>query len=117
MVLIIIVNNGVKAFNMPVKLLLICVSAFVNKKAGIKLPKTPINTKPGKYFLNSILECFRSKGDKNKKAIEMRMAATSSLGKQTKPLFIKIKELPQVSDSAIKIIQLNVLFCFKARQK
>ena len=53
------VNNGVSAFSIPVRLLLICVSARVNKKAGIKFPKTPITRTPKKYFLKSIFVYFK----------------------------------------------------------
>ena len=44
-------------------------------------------------------------GYRNRAAIPMRNAATSSLPNASKPRFIKIKELPQVNERAIKIIQ------------
>ena len=44
-------------------------------------------------------------GDKTKKAMAMRKAATSSLLKASIPRFIKIKELPQTMDRKIKMSQ------------
>jgi hypothetical protein len=73
------VNKGVSAFSIPVKLLLICVSAAVNKKAGKKFPKKPIMSSPGKCLRTSIFLYLYSNGERKTKAMLMRMAATSSL--------------------------------------
>lgn len=98
------VNKGVSEFNIPAKELLIPVSAFVNKKAGMKFPSTPIPTNPFQCFNIGILTCRNTKGDKNKKAIRIRSAATSSLENTSIPRFIKIKELPQIRARMIRMI-------------
>ena len=106
------VKSGVNEFSIPVKELLIPVSALVNKKAGIKFPNKPIPKNPFQCLIKSFLKCLINKGDKNKKAMNILNAATSSLEKTSSPRFININELPQVKASAMSIIQLRA-FVFK----
>jgi hypothetical protein len=112
------VKRGVREFNMPVRLLLIWVSAFVNKKAGNKFPNTPIRINPFQLLLKFSLEyCFTRKGHNTIKAMPIRKAATSSLSNALRPSFIKTKELPHTSDKAIKISHESVVgFIMQSKQ-
>ena len=72
------VKKGVSEFNIPAKELVICVSANVNKKAGIPLPNTPTTVKYFHLSAATFLMCLNKKGSKNKNEIAILSAATSS---------------------------------------
>jgi hypothetical protein len=54
---------------------------------------------------------MKIRGDKNKNAMKIRSAATSSLEYTSIPLFMSMNELPQVNASATSMIQL-IAFVF-----
>ena len=72
---IISVKRGTKAFKIPAKELSICVCAFVNKKAGMPLPK--FLQWPGYPILFASLPIlFQTKGTNDSQAKHMRKSAT-----------------------------------------
>ncbi len=99
-------NSGVSELRIPANELLMPVSALVNRNAGIKLPNKPIPKNPFQCGQSSFLRCLKMSGERNKKAISIRMAATSSLVYTSNPRFININELPQMRASAMKMDQL-----------
>ena len=56
-----------------------------------------------------LFTCLNINGDKNKKEMKIRSAATSSLEYTSKPRFINMKELPHINASVIRMIQLKAL--------
>jgi hypothetical protein len=90
------VNTGVREFSIPAMALSILVSAFMNKKAGIKLPKNPATSR---YFISLRLSLFRlliEYGSKASDARDIRMQAACVLVKLRSPIFISMNELPQI---------------------
>ena len=60
--------------------------------------------------------CRNAKGSRNKKAMKIRIAATSLLVNTSIPRFIKIKELPHTNDSDRRSVQFQY-FCAIVRCK
>jgi hypothetical protein len=83
----------------------------VNKKAGIKFPNTPIIISPFQYFFRSIFLNLKSSGLKQIKAMLILIAPTSLLLYASNPRFIRIKELPQISERRMSKNQALLLFC------
>ena len=73
---IISVKRGTKAFKIPAKELSICVCAFVNKKAGMPLPKIPTMARGIQCFFASLPILFQTKGTNDSQAKHMRKSAT-----------------------------------------
>ena len=97
----IIVNNGEREFNMPAIKLGTVVCAIENKNAGIPFPKRPV-AKINFHWCFSTLDTWRiTNGSRQKNAADKRMLATCDGVKSSRPLFIRIKELPQMSASKI----------------
>lgn len=99
------VNMGVRAFNTPVTELSNCVCAVAKRKEGIRLPTKPTEIR---YFHSSFLtlfNLFNAMGNKKREAATIRRDPTSPELKVTKPLFIKINELPQIRESTINKVQ------------
>jgi hypothetical protein len=95
-------NKGVIALKTPVSEELSCVWAFANKKAGIKLP---INPTIIRFFTCLLLRFFnrgKESGNRTIPAATIRNAPTSPGEKISRPLLIKIKELPQIKASTIR---------------
>ena len=107
------VNKGVRALSIPARLLLIFVSAAVNKNAGIKFPNMPIPKTGKPYFLKlKALKCLYKSGIKKTEAKKIRRPATSSAENvgfsfQLMPHFISTNDVPQMIDKAIKIEKEN----------
>ena len=97
------VKTGVNEFKIPTKELSNEVCAFVNKKAGIPLPITPDTNKGKIYFFFSFLNAGYINGVNDKNAINSLRAATCISEYSSKPLFIKINELPQIRAKENKI--------------
>jgi hypothetical protein len=99
------VNKGVKEFKMPARELSIPVCALANRKAGKPLPITP-TSKNSFHSLQAILLILsKAIGLNTRKAMEIRKAPTSALEKYSRPRFIKINELPQMSAKPIRMLQ------------
>ena len=99
------VDIGVKAFKIPVNELSILVSAIQKRKAGKKLPNKPDKIISGNFSFGNFLKCLMAAGIKIIPALPNRSAATWYAVKAWRPIFIKIKELPQITDKARKIPQ------------
>lgn len=97
-----IVLSGTNEFNIEATALSISVSAKANKKAGKKVPKSPVKIT---HFqsLNAI-DLTRLKAIMNKKnAVKIMRIAPSCTGvNPSKPFLIRIKELPQITDKTMR---------------
>tara|TARA_B100000524_G_scaffold95995_1_gene45503 strand:+ start:20056 stop:20460 length:405 start_codon:yes stop_codon:yes gene_type:complete len=107
-----IVNIGVILFNMPASPEDIPVSAYVNRKAGARLPKIATIKKELKSFLKSIdLNACIAKGSSTILAIRIRIVATWLEENVSYPsavyiaFFISMNELPQIIESKISRVQ------------
>jgi hypothetical protein len=69
------VNTGVNEFNIPARAESILVSAFINKKAGIKLPRKPAINRYLKSFFCMFLRYRIEYGNKTNQARNIRMHA------------------------------------------
>jgi len=106
------VNKGVKQFNTPAVELLSLVCAVANKMAGIPLPNNPTKVIIP-YFRNGIFQiCLSVNGSKQRKEKNIRMVATCAALYTFNPFFIKIKELPQMSESTINRMMGKYSFFF-----
>jgi hypothetical protein len=90
------VNNGVSAFNIPAIELGICVWAVANRKEGIKLPHNPMTVNNFHCLEVSVFILGRLRGRRKTEAKTILMAPTSPAEKERNPIFISIKELPQM---------------------
>src|SRR5690554_1148261 len=93
------VASGVKVFNTPVTPLGNLVCAKANKKAGIKLPTKPTQISLRMWWRCTVLKRCVKKGSSTKPAEAIRIAASWSGLKPSKPFLIKINELPQIRAS------------------
>src|SRR5574343_1189139 len=105
-----IVKIGVKLLSMPAKPEDKPVSAYVNKKAGKKLPLNPTVPRSKNCLKVLIFRIARSaNGKSTHPAISMRSAPTCLSEKIAEPssanipFFIKINELPQTAASPASI--------------
>jgi hypothetical protein len=112
----IIVKIGVKLFIIPAKPEEIPVSAYVNRKAGKKLPQKPTIAKSNKSFFAFSLRKFTiDNGSKALEAINIRRAPTCAAEKmgdwssENIPFFIRMKELPHMQARSNNKIQLFVV--------
>jgi hypothetical protein len=103
------VNKGDNEFKIPAIVLLNCVCAEENKKAGIALPVEPtINNHF--HFDQSIRFQFQiTTGAKAKAEIEIRKDATWSGEKATNAFLIRINELPHTILNPMRITKLTRL--------
>ena len=95
--------------SIPTKELSNIVCEYVNKNAGIPFPNSPTISKGYISFLLTFLIDLKIKGDRERKAIKILIAATCiSLNVKTPlngdiALSISINELPQISDKNNRI--------------
>lgn len=95
------VNSAVNELSTPASPLASRVSAMANRKAGKKLPSSPV---PSKNFqrLDSTLRRFLiANGNNAAHAMTMRKAPTSSEAYTTNPFLMSINEVPQMSASMV----------------
>ena len=101
------VNNGVNEFKIPAMLLSTCVCADAKRNAGMALPTKPTMARKGKSAFLTLRSAGNEKGKKKSAAMPMRHAATCaglSIDSPVwlrSPFFIRMKELPQINESAM----------------
>jgi hypothetical protein len=106
------VNNGVSEFNIPASELPMTVCAFANKNEGMPVPRIPIIAMYFHLFKGTFLIRESATGSRTKKETTILNEPTISLEKTSKPFFIKIKEVPQISISMMRMPQ-AIVFRFK----
>jgi hypothetical protein len=99
---IITTKSGVMALKTPVRELLSCVCALANKNAGIKLPTKPTIMRFLTCRLFRPFNLGNESGNKTIPANTILKAPTSPGEYTSRPLFIKIKELPQTKAKMIR---------------
>lgn len=109
---IMITKMGVRELRVPVRALSISSSAIQNKKAGNKLPNTPDKKMTSSLLLGISLKYLMADGSKTIPEKTIRRAATWNAVKWSKPPFIKMKLLPHIMESRMKMNQLKNP-CFK----
>ncbi len=106
-----IMNKGTRESRIPATELLTCCCAIGNKNMGIKFPIAPPTTTQGINFLGITLKFRIPNPHKTKPATVNLKAPTSKGEKETKLCFIRINELPQVSDNTAKMTHFNEVEC------
>ena len=109
---IIVVITGVNAFSIPATELLISVSAKAKSIAGVKLEITPSRRSFFQCALKLWFIFFNAIGSNTRLANKILNVPTCSGSKANKPFFIRINELPHISERNIRTNTGNDLFCF-----
>jgi hypothetical protein len=109
---VIITKMGVSEFIIPARELSIPCSAIQNKYAGNRLPNVPAKKTKGNFFSGIVLKTLMQVGIRTIPEKTIRIDATwYGLSPLSRPIFIKIKLLPQIKESRPKSNQLTgVLF-------
>jgi len=114
------VNIGVREFRIPLNELLISVCAVTNRKYGKALPKIPTQKNAQRLDGFNAEKCLMVLGNKTKNTKKIRIEAISFGGKTSNPRFIKMNELPQMSDKKPNVaawtdLELKSIFCIGAK--
>ena len=100
------VKTGVKEFRAELKLLLISCCATAKRNAGMALPIKPTTAMGSNSDFLILLIKNMPKGNNVRQAKNNRNAAISRGEKTIRLFLIRIKELPQIIDTNIRITQL-----------
>ena len=98
------VNNGVSELRIPARELSIPRCAAAKRKAGARLPTMPTTKSKNHCRELNLFTLRMANGKRKSHVITILRAPTSLLVKVSSPLFIKIKELPQVRAKKNKIM-------------
>ncbi|GGD22607.1 hypothetical protein GCM10011368_25830 [Hyunsoonleella pacifica] len=96
------VFNGTSEFKIEAMELSISVSAKANRKAGKKVPKSPVKITHFHSFNFIDFTRLNPKMNRKNEVKIIRIAPNCTGVKPNSPFFIKIKELPQIMASTIK---------------
>ena len=105
----IIVNKGVKEFNIPASELSMPVCALAKRNAGATHPMTPINTRYFHSLTDGLRNLLTAMGAKNKNEITIRKAPTSALENTVRLFLMSMNEVPHTKVNMSNIPQANIL--------
>lgn len=108
-----IVLSGVKELSIAAKELSIRVSAIQNKNAGKKEPSQPERITVPLFSFGIAFQAFHKNGLKTSPALKILIEATWYAEKDSRPIFISMNELPQISERRKNSIHANQLPFFE----
>ena len=109
------VSNGTSELSIPASELSILVWAAVKRKAGIPLPKSPTTNSISHSLFEISLNRGRRNGKVTSQALPNLQDAICVAEKTTRPLFMRMNELPQMIPMSNKSSQLRIGFCMHQR--